>query len=349
MGERRRVTIRDVAKVAGVSVATVSSVLNNNSHTRISEKTRERVLKVAEKLGYRPRWVAKALRKGLTYLLGLVIPLQPQSPLSPFFYEAVGGAIKKAQERGWMVSILGFRDRQEELAVLRKVLENRSVDGLILFDPWVGDPRISLLKGRVPFVVIGRTDDREVYSVDNDNVEAAKLATQHLIRLGHKRIAFVHVPLKFFTAVDRLTGYRIALEEAGLPFSHELLVEVDGYYGVEAGYRAFNALLDRISKPPTAVLAMDDSLALGVIQAANQRGLKVPDDIAVVGFNDTPFSAHCEPPLTTVRVFGETLAAYAADILLRLICGEPVAPKHINVPTQLIVRSSCGAMSRKNS
>jgi len=349
MGERMRVTIRDVAKAAGVSVATVSSVLNNNSHTRISQKTRERVLKVAEKLGYRPRLTAKALRKGLTYLLGLVVPLQPHHPLSPFFYEAVSGAIKKAREQGWMVSILGFHDRHEELAVLRKILENRFVDGVILFDPQIEDARISLLKGRMPFVVIGRTNDQEVCSVDNDNVEASKIATQHLIRLGHKRIAFVHVPLKFFTALDRLSGYRAALEEAGLKFDPELLAEAEGYYGVEAGYRAFNNLLDRVSKPPTAVLAMDDSLALGVIQAANQRGMKVPDDLAVVGFNDSAFSPHCEPPLTTVRIFGETLAFYATDMLLRLIRGEPVAPKHITVPTQLIVRSSCGSVSRKNS
>ncbi|MCS7187545.1 MAG: LacI family DNA-binding transcriptional regulator [Armatimonadota bacterium] len=344
MKNGKAVTIRDVAKAAGVSVATVSSVLNNRSQTRISAETRERVLKVVKELGYRPRKVAQGLRKGLTYLIGLAIPLQPDQPLSPFFYEAVSGALKVAKERGWMVSILGFKDRDEELSILQKAVNQRLVDGVILFDPQENDPRFPVLKGNLPFVVIGRTDDPEICTVDNDNVEAAKLATQHLIRLGHKRIAFVHVPLSYFTAKDRLEGYKQALKEAGLPFRKELLVEADGYYGVEAGYRAMLSLLERLKERPTAVLAMDDTLALGCIQAAAEKGLKVPTDLAVVGFNGSAFSAHCEPPLTTVRIFAETLAYYAVDMLLRLVRGEVVAPSRVTVPTQLIVRKSCGTM-----
>lgn len=344
MKSKATVTIRDVAKAAGVSVATVSSVLNNSHHTRISAETRKRVLQVAQELGYRPRRIAQGLRKGMTYLIGLAIPLQPDPPLSPFFYDAVAGALKAAKERGWMLSILGFKDRTEELAILQKAVSQRLVDGVLLFDPQENDPRFPLLKGNLPFVVLGRTDDPEIYTVDNDNVEAAKLATQHLIRLGHKRIAFVHIPLSYFTAKDRLEGYRQALMEAGLPFRKELLVEVSGYYGAEVGYRAFLALLERLKEPPSAVLAMDDTLALGCMQAAAEKGLKVPDDLAVVGFNDSAFSAHCEPPLTTVRIFADTLAFYAADMLLRLIQGEVVMPPRITVPTQLIVRKSCGAM-----
>jgi len=344
MKTERAVTIRDVAKAAGVSVATVSSVLNNRNHTRISAETRAKVLEIAKKLGYRPRRVAQGLRKGLTYLVGLSVPLQPDSPLSPFFYEAVAGALKAAKESGWMVSILGFKDRFEELALLKKAAEERFVDGVLLFDPQENDPRFPILKGNLPFVVLGRTEDPEICTVDNDNIEAAKLATQHLIRLGHKRIAFIHISPSYFTAKDRLEGYRQALTEAGLPFRKELLVEAEGYYGVEAGYRAMLSLLEQLRKPPTAVLAMDDTLALGCLQAAAEKGLKVPDDLAVVGFNDSAFSAHCEPPLTTVRIFADTLAYYAVDMLLRLVRGEVVAPSRVTVPTQLIVRKSCGAM-----
>ncbi|MCS7263414.1 MAG: LacI family transcriptional regulator [Armatimonadetes bacterium] len=337
-------TIRDVAKMAGVSVATVSSVLNNSKRIRISAETRSRVLKVAKELGYRPLRVAQGFRKGLTYLIGLAIPLQPDTPISPFFYEAVSGALKAAKEKGWMVSILGFKDRNDELSLLQKAVSQRLVDGVILFDPQERDSRFSILKGNLPFVVIGRTDDPEIYTVDNDNFEAAKLATQHLIGLGHKRIAFVHVPLSYFTAKDRLDGYRQALAEANLMFCEELLVEADGYYGVEAGYRAILSLMERVKERPTAVLAMDDTLALGCIQAAAEKGLKVPDDLAVVGFNDSAFSPHCEPPLTTVRIFADTLVYYAVDMLLRLIQDEVVAPSRLTVPTQLIVRKSCGAM-----
>ncbi len=243
---------------------------------------------------------------------------------------------------------MGFQDRKDELALLQAAVGQRSVDGVLLFDPQDDDPRFALLKGQLPFVVVGRCADPDIVTVDNDNVQAAKLATQHLLQLGHQRIAFIHVPLHFATAQDRLAGYRAALEEAGLPFDPDLLAEAEGYYGVEAGCRAFLGLLDRFLKPPTGALAMDDTLALGVIQAAQQRRLHVPDDLVVVGFNDSPFAPYCEPPLTTVRVFAETLVEYATDALLSLIRGEPVAPKRLLVPTQLIVRSSCGAMSRKN-
>ncbi|GBC99033.1 HTH-type transcriptional repressor CytR [bacterium HR17] len=342
------VTIKDVAAAAGVSVATVSSVLNGRDHARVAAATRQRILETAQRLGYRPKRSAQALRTGLTGAVGLSVPLCPDALLSPFFYEAVRGALKAAKQRGWLVTILGFQDRQEELVLLQAAMEQRSVDGVVLFDPCDDDPRIPLLKGRLPFVVVGRCADPEVPTVDNDNLLAAKLATQHLLNLGHRRIAFVHIPLQFATAQDRLAGYRAALEEAGVPFEPNLLAEAKGYYGVEAGFRAFSALLDRAVEPPTAVLAMDDALALGVLQAAQRRGLRVSEDLAVIGFNDAPFSAHCEPPLTTVRIFGETLVAYATDMLLRLIHGEPVAPWRLLVPTQLIVRASCGAMKQTN-
>lgn len=340
---QKSVTIRDVAKVAGVSIATVSDVLNRNPRTRVAPETRQRILEAARKLGYRPRRAARSLRTGLTYLLGLSVPLLTDSPLSPFFNEAVEGALKAARERGWTVTVLGFHDREEEIRLLQEVMERRSVDGVVLFDPQRDDPRWELLKGRLPFVVVGRCDAPEVVTIDNDNVEAAKLATRHLIELGHQRIAFVHVPLHFATAQDRLEGYRRALREGGIPFRASLLAEANGYYSVEAGYHAFRSLLHRLSLPPTGVVAMDDALALGVIQAAREQGLKIPEDLAVVGFNDAPFAAYCDPPLTTVRIFAKTLAFCAADMLLRLIKGEPIASPHLSIPTQLVVRASCGS------
>lgn len=347
LGTKRSVTIRDVAKAAGVSAATVSSVLNDKNHARVAPETRRRILETVRRLGYRPKQMARSLRTGLTRFIGLSVPLAPDPPLSPFFYEVITGALKAAKEHGWMVTLLGFRSKDEELALLQDAVERRVVDGFLLFDPYESDLRLSLLKGQLPFVVVGNCNDSEVFTVDNDNVEAAKLATHHLLQLGHRHIAFVHVPLHFMTAQDRLKGYQLALEEMGIPFCPDLLAEADGYYGVESGYRAFRSLLERTTPPPTAVLAMDDSLALGVIQAAQEQGLRVPEDLSVIGFNDARFTEHCEPPLTTVRVFAETLCFYATDMLLRLIRGEQVAPRRLLVPTQLIVRASCRAMGEK--
>ncbi len=334
-------TLRDVAKAAGVSLATASDVLNNKPRTRVAPETRQRILETARRLGYYPTLNARSLRTGLTYLIGLCVPLHPQSHLAPFFHDALSGALKVACERGWMVTILGFHDREEELRLLHNVAERRLVDGVILFDPIVNDPRLTVLKGKVPFVVIGRVDDPEVYTVDNDNVQATKLATRYLLQLGHRRIALLHVPLTFMTAQDRLEGYRQALEEANIPFRPELLATADGYYGVEAGYRAFKNLVHQTSELPTAVLAMDDAMALGAMQAAREEGLRVPEGLSVVGFNDTYFAQHCDPPLTTVRIFAETLAHYSVEMLLRLINREPVAPQRMIVPTQLVIRASC--------
>ncbi len=344
----RKVTIRDVAKVAGVSISTVSAVLNHRSHARVAEETRQRIMEAVRRLGYHPKRSARSLRTGLTYTVGIVVPLVPDAMLSPFFSEFVRGILKAVKPQGWMVTILGFQDWQEEMALLRTAVEQRSVDGVLIFDPRRNDPRPSLLKGRLPFVVVGRYEDPEAITVDNDNVQAAKMATQHLIGLGHRRIAFACVSLDFATAEDRLTGYRMALEEAGIGFDRKLVAEVKGYYSVEAGVQAFLQLRDRFAELPTAVLAVDDAVALGVMQAAQQHGLKVPDDIAVVGFNDAPFSCHTDPPLTTVRIFAETLAIHAGDALLRLIQGEPVVPQRFVVPTQLVVRASCGAMKQQS-
>lgn len=338
---RRKVTLRDVAKEAGVSLATASDVLNDRPRTRVSPETRQRILDAARRLGYQPALNARSLRTGLTYLIGLCIPLQPQSPLTPFFHDALNGALEVAHKRGWTVTILGFHDRDEELRLLKDVAEHRVVDGVILFDPIVNDPRLSVLKGKVPFVVVGRVEDPEVYTVDNDNVEAAQLATRYLIQLGHQRIALIHVPFVFMTARDRLEGYRKALTEAGIPFRPELLAATDGYYGIEAGYRAFKSLLKQTPELPTAVLSMDDTMALGVLQAAREEGLRVPEDLSVIGFNDSYFSQYCAPPLTTVRVFVETLMHYATEMLLRLINKEPVVPQRLIVPTQLVIRASC--------
>lgn len=346
--KRRRVTLKDIAEASQVSIATACDVLNDKPRTRVSEATRRRILEAASRLGYQPHRAARSLRTNLHHLIAVSVLLSPEMPFSPFASELVSGAFKAARNEGWRITVSGYRDTQEELLQLKEMIAEQSVDGVIIYEPVENDPRIRLLKGNLPFVLVGSCDDEEVYSVDMDNEGAALMATRHLIGLGHQRIALVSVSPRYLTCRSRQQGYRRALSEANIPYDPSLVIEVEEYSS-QAGAYALEMLLERNPSAPTAVLAMDDSLALGVIYAAHQRGLQVPDDLAVVGFNDARYTEYSEPSLTTVRVFAEAIARQATEMLIRLVREEPLGARRIVMPAQMIVRRSCGAWKQRKS
>ncbi|MCS6831477.1 MAG: LacI family DNA-binding transcriptional regulator [Armatimonadota bacterium] len=346
--EKRRITLKDIAMASQVSIATACDVLNNKPRTRVSETTRQRILETASRLGYQPHRGARSLRTNLHHLIAVSVLLAPEMPFSPFASELVSGAFKAAREEGWHITVSGYRDIQEELRQLEEIIAERSVDGVIIYEPVEDDPRISLLKGKMPFVLIGSYEKEEVYSVDLDNEGAAFMATQHLIALGHHHIALVSAPRHYLTCRSRQRGYRQALLQAGIPFDQSFVVEVEEYSS-QAGAQALEILLQRNQPRPTAVVAMDDSLALGIIYKAHQHGLHVPDDLAVVGFNDARYTEYSEPSLTTVRVFAEAMARQATQMLIRLIRQEPVGARHIVMPAQMIIRRSCGSWKKGKS
>ncbi len=333
-------TQEQIAKLSQVSQATVSRVLRGDP--RVNEELRQRVLAVIKKHGYVPDARAQSLRSQRTGTLGLVAHRSPkQLARDPFFSALIAAIIEFAGEEGYHLCVDAARALQSRRAIYEELLRTRRVDGLILVEPQTQDERMPrLLEEGFPFVLIGRYEPTDaVYSVDNDNVGAGQLATEHLIRQGHRRIAYIGGPRGLFVCEDRYQGYRKALEEAGLDHAPELVGWGD--FSEAHGYRWANRLLD-LPQPPTAVVAVDDLVAIGALRAAKERGVAVPQQMAIIGFNDTPFCQYVDPPLSSVAVEIRTLAQIATRVLIDLIEDrQPCQRRHI-VPCRLVERASTG-------
>lgn len=333
------VTIKDVARLAGVSPSTVSRVLAN--HPKISPATARRVREAMEQLGYVPNAAAKSLVSQTTHTLGIILPRAAEELfVNPFFPEVLRGISVQAQQAGYdLLLASGSTEREEREAVTRLVL-GRRVDGVLLLCSRTGDPLIPFLREqRFPFVLIGRAEDDEgVVSVDNDNVRAAYDATRHLLEKGHRRIAFISGPQTFVVSQDRLAGYRAALEEAGLSVRPEWVIEAP--FLQEGGYLALDRLL-HMPERPTALVVTDDIIAIGLLRGLYQYGWRVPDDLALVSFNNVALAELTTPPLTTVDIDIYRLGTTATSLLLRCIAGEALPPTRVIVPHRLIVRESC--------
>ncbi|MDQ7028571.1 MAG: LacI family DNA-binding transcriptional regulator [Ardenticatenia bacterium] len=346
MTAKRRVTIRDVAEQAGVSQTTVSFVLNNVEGMRISAETRQRVLETARALGYHPDASARRLVQGRTRVVAFIEYHSPHAALvDPFLAEVLRGLHAVARQRGYHILFEPLTPSDEAFreAFVRLVRE-RHADGVILSGPRFDDRSLLPIRHEeVPVVLHGRPPSGEWPFIDVDNVHGAHLATEHLIRLGHRRIALItHAPLVYTAAADRRAGYIQALQAAGLPVEPTYIREAA--FTPESGKQAMYALLT-VSPRPTAVFVAGDTVALGVLQAAKEAGLRVPDDVAVVGFDDIPLAAYFAPPLTTVRLPAYGLGWGAGDLLIRLLEEEEVRSPHVLLQTELVVRRSCGAAS----
>ncbi|MCG0313439.1 MAG: LacI family transcriptional regulator [Calditerricola sp.] len=336
------VTIKDVARLAGVSPSTVSRVLAN--HPKISQETARRVREAMERLGYVPNAAAKSLVSQTTQTLGIILPRAAEELfVNPFFPEVLRGISVQAQQAGYdLLLASGSTDREEREAVARLVL-GRRVDGVLLLCSRSGDPVIRFLREqRFPFVLIGRAEDDEgsgeIVSVDTDNVRAAYDATRHLLEKGHRCIAFISGPQTFVVRQDRLAGYRAALAEADIPVRPEWVIEAP--FLQEGGYLALDRLL-HMPERPTALVVTDDIIAIGILRRLYQYGWRVPDDLALVSFNNVALAELTTPPLTTVDIDIYRLGTTAISLLLRRITGEVLPSPRVIVPHRLIVRESC--------
>lgn len=312
----RRVTRDDVAKRAGVSSATVSYVVNNGPR-QVSPKTQAKVLAAIEELGYRPNAVARNLRMQRTSTLGLIIP----DTFNPYFAEVARGIESVAFENGYIVVLCHSNyDIEKELRYV-DVLSSERAAGVI----WVPatnqlEPADRLAENHIPFLLLDRNTGRDsVLSVVADNFQGGYLATEHLISLGHKRIGCITRPAPLDHSNDRIRGYKTALEDHGLPIDQQLLVL--GGYRFEDGRRAARELLTS-EAPPTAIVGYNDLMAIGALRAAGELGLKVPEDLSIVGFDDIPGAAFTFPPLTSVCLPKEEMGRRAAELLLNAIAGE---------------------------
>lgn len=345
----KRVTSQDVATRAGVSRTTVSLVLNDVPGIQISEETRRRVVEVAEELGYVPEASAQALASRRVKIVGLLLTRSPHHITSDtFLTQILDGLIEVVHEKGLRLLIDIIKAQHQKEAYLQLVRSKR-IDGVILSGPRIDDDALKQLEQEgFPTVIMGHLPGIEGCSVDVDNCAAARRAVTHLIDLGHRRIACItNADLSYTAAEERLRGYRRALEEAGLQFEPDLVRYGD--FDPDSGYRQMMDLLEHRpqgKKAFTAAFVASDVVAFGAKAAIRDKGLNVPREIALVGFDDVPISRYTDPPLTTVKLPARELGHVAGDHLIRLIGGEKLAGARVLLDTQLVIRESCGASIR---
>ncbi len=343
MPERSRPpTSADVAARAGVSRTTVSFVLNRRPGVQISAGTRSRVLEAARELGYRPHPGARHLASGRTSLVSLVLRQTPDQIASDaFLAETVRGLSESMSGDGYRITIDSIPHGNGELGDL---VRTQHLDGIVLSGPRFDDADLkALLADDFPVVIQGSLPGAHGTSVDVDNFAGAREAVLHLVAMGRGRIAFVsNGPLEYTVAQQRLDGYRAGLAEMSIPFDESLVAY--GAFDAPSGHRAIDAIIGR-GTHFDAVFAASDVVALGVIGGLNLSGRTIPDDVALVGFDDIPVAAYLHPPLTTIRVPAFDLGLTAGRALLDVIGGRPV-PARTLLPTELIVRgSTSGAAS----
>lgn len=331
------VTLGMVAAASGVSPSTVSRILNGTAI--VSPEKREAVDRAIAELGFVPNPVARGLAGGRTLSIGVVT----QSIDSPFYGVALRAIEETLDAAGYSAL---FVSGHWDVAVEKRcidTLRSRRVDGLIILNGRMGDAELKALAKHLPVVVTGRTlKTPGLFAMDFKNVEAARMATQHLIELGHRDIAHLSGDLEHPDARERLAGYRAALEAAGLPFRPEL-VET-GLYFEDGGRAATERLLAR-GERFSALFAGNDQMAFGAAVALHKRGLRVPADVSLVGFDNLSLAAHMTPPLTTVHQASMELGLAAASSLLTLLADEK--PKLSLPEPRLVVRDSTGPAPRR--
>lgn len=331
-----KVSIKDIARAAGVSHSTVSRALSGNPLVR--EKTKSRIKQLAQEMGYYPSAIARSLVTQRTLTIGLVVT----SVADPFWAEVVGGIEELALERGYSVLLANSnQERQRELAVVQMLGEKR-VDGIIVAASRVGALYRPVLEELgVPIVLINRhSQDKEpaIHSVATDNVHGGYLATGHLLKLGHRRIGYIADPGDLNSNSDRLKGYRLALEEWRQEPDPALVVNGDGL--LEGGRRAMSLLLS-ISPAVTGVFCYNDMTAIGALRAIREAGKRGGRDVSVVGYDDLSLAAYVDPPLTSVAQAKREMGKQAMEMILRLI--DDTAPvEDVILSGELVVRESTG-------
>jgi DNA-binding LacI/PurR family transcriptional regulator len=338
------VTIRDVARLAGVSIATVSRVLNNSSYP-VAEKTRKKVLKAARDLDFRPNKLAAGLKLKKSAAIGLIFP----SFMGGTYYSEIFHAIENeatAEDYGIILGSSYGHTEKEELLI--DLLRERRVEGLIIIPSlYKVDLRYyQRLREKIPFVFVDRyLPEIDADRVTTDNLKGAYIAIKHLIKLGHDRIVLLSGPEAPCTSIqDRIKGYEKALHEFGIGFRKIIETVKNLNKPKKCAYKAMASFLTNKSRI-SALFAVNDGIAIGALRAIREAGLKVPDDIAVIGYDDDEIAPFASVPLTTVAQRKEEMGKIAFRLLLERIRQRGEISRHILLEPRLVVRASCGAKS----
>lgn len=332
-----KVTIKEVAKMVGVSPSTVSRVISDSP--RISEETKKLVREAMHNLDYHPNAIARSLVNKSTKTIGIVMPQSTERAfLNPFFPQALSGITSAAHKENYCLLLSTGNDEDEQLDSITNIVMGGRVDGVIIMYSSVDSNMLNFLaETNIPCLIIGKPlENVNILYVDNDNVEAAFKVTEKLIANGHSRIGFLGGPFKFIMTLDRLDGYRNALLKNNLIFDKKYIVESE--FTKNDGYNSMKELLANSDKP-TAVVVTDDVMAFGAIEAIKEKGMKIPQDIEIMSFNNVPLAEFCSPSLTSVDIDAYKLGYESGKLIIQKIKGKSNKDKVI-VPTKIIYRES---------
>lgn len=332
-------TIKEIAKEANVSPSTVSRVLAGSR--KISPETTKRVLEAIKKLGYVPNANAKGLVAKKSFTVGVFVPREPENAFLNSFFDQVITSICTLVNSFEYDILLAISSPEREMELLKRLVESKKVDGFILLSSREKDPAIEYLKSiEFKFVVIGRPVGYEnsVNWVDNDNIKAGFEATEYLIKLGHRKIAFMGGPNDLVVTIDRVSGYKKALEKYGIQPKNSY-IKFANYYKKNYRENAYEILSQE--EKPTAIVCMDDLIAIEVFKVAESLDLKIGRDLSILAFNNSNVSEVCQPPLTTVDINILHLGRLAAEVLMMDLNESTRTYRRIIVPHQIVERASC--------
>ena len=333
-------TLEDIAEQAGVSRSTVSRVVNN--HPNVSEDVRKRVLGVIQDTGYRPHAAARTLASQHSWTIGLILPHSVSFFFTdPYYPHLTKGIAQACNQHDYTLALFLVDTKEDEEKIFPRVARKGLLDGVVIQSGHHGDQWIigRMIDANIPLVVAGRPfrSDNVSY-IDIDNINAAYTAVSHLVRLGRQRIGTISGPANSTVGIDRIEGYLKAITERGRVVDETLIAEGD--FTEAGGYYAMQKLLP---SKPDAIFAASDVMAIGAMRAVDEASLKIPEDIAFVGFDDLPIATYSDIQLTTVRQPVVQFGICAVETLIDLIENGISQPRHIIMNTELIIRESCGA------
>lgn len=330
-------TIIEIAKRAGVSIATVSRAFNNNASIRVA--TRNKILQIAAEMNYRPNLIARGLSRKKTETIGIILP----EIVNDFFSEIINGIDEEAYKNNHHILVSSSHSMRNEVEILLDMMGSGRVDGIILMAPLLRDDIVDLVrKSKRPVVLLNVDKNlKDVVSINIDNYQGAYTAVTHLINHGYKNIAMIKGPAGNCDADERFRGYIDALKQNDINVSNELIVE--GEFKVQSGYYGFTRLINQKVKPD-AIFAANDMMAIGVYEAARSAGIRIPNQVTVVGFDDIQLGKLLYPRLTTVHVPIAEVGKKAIQYLFKMINGEidPKIPYREELSVGLVIGGSCG-------
>ena len=337
-------TLEDIAELAGVSRSTVSRVVNEQPNVRAD--VRKRVLEVIQSTGYHPNAAARTLASQRSWTIGLILPLSVSFFFTdPYYPHLTKGIAQACNQYNYTLALFLVSSKEDEEKMFPRLSRKGLLDGVIVQSGHHGDQAIigHIVDANIPLVVIGRPfrSDNVTY-LDIDNINAAYNAVTHLVRLGYQRIGTITGPVTSTVGIDRKEGYRKALIERGRVVNESLIIEGD--FTEAGGYLAMQQML---SAKPDAIFAASDIMAIGAMRAVRDAGLRIPEDVAFVGFDDLPIATLSDVQLTTIRQPVVSFGEKAVDLLLDLIENGTTPPRHIMMDTELVIRDSCGATRDK--